>query len=72
MTAPVIGKYCGRKIPPTIYSSSGALFVRFVTDDWKEEAGWSAVYSDTLSGKILVHLNIAFVYKKLLFLNECT
>ncbi|OQV20099.1 Cubilin [Hypsibius exemplaris] len=47
--APLIGNYCGRKIPPAIISSGNALYIRFTSNDWKEEAGWSATYSNTLS-----------------------
>ncbi|XP_055335662.1 cubilin-like [Paramacrobiotus metropolitanus] len=47
ISAPLIGKYCGRKIPPPIMSTGNALHFRFVTDDWKEEAGWRALYSNS-------------------------
>ena len=45
--APLLGTYSGTNIPPTINSSSGALFITFESDNMVEADGWSATYYTT-------------------------
>ncbi|XP_064190205.1 cubilin [Anguilla rostrata] len=46
--APLLGKFCGRVIPPTLKSSSNHLFLVFKTDSSVAAVGWRATYSETL------------------------
>lgn len=45
--APLIGRYCGTKIPPEIQSSSGLLSLSFHTDMAVAKDGFSARYNLT-------------------------
>lgn len=45
--APLIGRYCGTKIPPEIQSSSGLLSLSFHTDMAVAKDGFSARYNMT-------------------------
>lgn len=42
--SPLIGKYCGHKIPEDIRSNSNFLFVKFVSDSSVNKAGFSASF----------------------------
>ena len=44
---PLIGRYCGTKIPPEIKSSSGLLSLSFHTDMAVAKDGFSARYNMT-------------------------
>ncbi|KAI1888819.1 hypothetical protein AGOR_G00172680 [Albula goreensis] len=46
--APLMGKFCGREIPPTLKSSSNQLFIVFRTDSSVAAVGWRATYRETL------------------------
>ncbi|KAF4095682.1 cubilin isoform X1 [Onychostoma macrolepis] len=46
--APLIGRFCGRELPPNLRSSSRHLFLQFVTDASVGAEGWRATYSETL------------------------
>ncbi|XP_061094184.1 cubilin [Conger conger] len=46
--APLLGKFCGREIPPTLRSSSNQLFIVFKTDSAVAALGWRATYMETL------------------------
>ncbi|KAJ8376962.1 hypothetical protein SKAU_G00075420 [Synaphobranchus kaupii] len=46
--APLLGKFCGRAIPPSLKSSSNQLFIVFKTDSSVAALGWRATYSETL------------------------
>ncbi|KAJ8276925.1 hypothetical protein GJAV_G00069430 [Gymnothorax javanicus] len=46
--APMLGKFCGRVIPPILESSSNQLFLVFRTDSSVAALGWRATYSETL------------------------
>lgn len=43
-TFPVIGKYCGYKIPEDIKSKSNKLYVKFVSDGSVQKAGFAASF----------------------------
>lgn len=42
--SPLIGIYCGYKLPPDIRSSSNKLYVKFVSDSTVQKLGFSALY----------------------------
>ena len=42
--APLIGVFCGYKVPPDMRSSSNKLFVKFVSDGSVQKAGFSATF----------------------------
>lgn len=42
--SPLIGKYCGYRIPPDFRSSSNKLMVKFVSDSSVQKAGFSATF----------------------------
>lgn len=52
--SPLIGVYCGYKIPPDIRSTGNKLLVKFVSDGSVQKAGFSATF---MKG-ILFHYNI--------------
>ena len=47
--SPLIGLYCGYKLPPDIQSTSNKLYVRFASDSTVQKGGFSATY---MKGKI--------------------
>lgn len=57
-TASVIGSYSGSTLPPSIASSGGALLIRFTSDSYVEDDGWSAVYYSSTS-RVLINLSAA-------------
>ena len=42
--SPLIGIYCGYKLPPDIHSTSNKLSVKFVSDGTVQKGGFSAVF----------------------------
>lgn len=48
VVGPLIGRYCGTKIPPEIQSSTGILSLTFHTDMAVAKDGFSASYNMTL------------------------
>lgn len=46
--APLLGKFCGRVLPPNLLSSSNQLFLVFKTDYSVSGVGWRATYEETL------------------------
>lgn len=46
--APLLGKFCGRTLPPKLRSSSNQMFIVFRTDASVSGLGWRATYSETL------------------------
>ena len=45
--APLIGRFTGNNLPPTITSSSGSIFVKFYSDLEVNAQGWEATYTST-------------------------
>lgn len=43
-TAPLLGKFCGSKLPTELHSSGNELWLRFVSDGSVEKGGFSASY----------------------------
>ena len=56
--SPLIGKYCGYKIPDNIKSTYNKLYVKFVSDGSVQKAGFAATF---MKGELLVIL-IAYAY----------
>ena len=52
-TSPLIGKFCGYKLPDDIKSTSNKLYVKFVSDGSVQKAGFAASF---VKGKYLVDL----------------
>ncbi|MEM7373980.1 MAG: PKD domain-containing protein [Bacteroidota bacterium] len=48
-TAPIIGKFTGFGPPPVIQATSGAMFLRFISNGSIQEGGWQANYSSRLA-----------------------
>ncbi|MCJ8728547.1 hypothetical protein PDJAM_G00005700 [Pangasius djambal] len=46
--APLLGRFCGSVLPPTIRSSTNQMFVVFKTDASVAAEGWRATYRETL------------------------
>ena len=46
-SSPVLGSYSGTTIPPTINSTGGQMYVRFISDGSGSSKGWSATYTST-------------------------
>ncbi|XP_054258423.1 tolloid-like protein 2 [Macrosteles quadrilineatus] len=42
--SPLLGKFCGYKLPPDLHSSGNKLFIKFVSDSSVQKAGFSAVF----------------------------
>lgn len=47
--SPLVGRYCGDKIPPPIRSSGDSLHIHFVSDGYNNYDGFSATFQE-LSG----------------------
>lgn len=52
--SPLIGRYCGDKIPPPIRSSGNSLHIHFVSDGYNNYDGFSATFQE-LSGAVYKH-----------------
>uniref|UniRef100_A0A8D0GFF0 Cubilin n=1 Tax=Sphenodon punctatus TaxID=8508 RepID=A0A8D0GFF0_SPHPU len=46
--APLLGKFCGSELPPTIKSSSNNLLLVFMTDFFEAARGWKASFRETI------------------------
>lgn len=46
-SAPLIGRFSGSNIPPSVSSTSGSMLVRFYSDLEENKSGWSATYTST-------------------------
>uniref|UniRef100_A0A6A7FUH2 Cubilin n=1 Tax=Hirondellea gigas TaxID=1518452 RepID=A0A6A7FUH2_9CRUS len=51
--SPLIGKYCGRRMPPSIQSSGNQLFVTFKTDSSVSYSGFEARYQVACGGEFI-------------------
>uniref|UniRef100_A0A672HTS6 Cubilin (intrinsic factor-cobalamin receptor) n=1 Tax=Salarias fasciatus TaxID=181472 RepID=A0A672HTS6_SALFA len=47
-SAPLLGRFCGKVLPPNLRSSTNQLFIVFRTDASTSGLGWRATYSQTL------------------------
>ncbi|XP_005387022.1 PREDICTED: cubilin [Chinchilla lanigera] len=48
--SPLVGKYCGSILPPVIISHSNMLWLKFKSDFWFSESGFSAYWDGSLTG----------------------
>lgn len=46
-SAPLLGKFTGNNLPPSVTSSGGSIYVKFYSDISVNHQGWSADYSST-------------------------
>lgn len=46
--SPLLGKFCGRELPPTMRSTLNQMFIVFKTDSSVSGLGWRATYKETL------------------------
>lgn len=46
-TAPVLGKFTGNTLPPAITSTTGSLYIEFLSDEALRSNGWTANYTST-------------------------
>lgn len=46
-SAPLLGRFSGNNIPPSLTASSGSMLVRFFSDVSVTKTGWSAYYTST-------------------------
>ncbi|MBZ3891922.1 Cubilin [Sciurus carolinensis] len=45
---PLLGKFCGSKLPPTIKSSNNSMVLVFKTDSFQTARGWRVIFRQTL------------------------
>uniref|UniRef100_A0ACB8FV66 Uncharacterized protein n=1 Tax=Sphaerodactylus townsendi TaxID=933632 RepID=A0ACB8FV66_9SAUR len=50
--APLLGKFCGTALPPTIRTSTNNLFLVFTTDFLEAAGGWKASYTETIDSNM--------------------
>ncbi|KAF7484895.1 Hypothetical predicted protein [Marmota monax] len=48
MSDPLLGKFCGSKLPPTVKSSNNSMVLVFKTDSVQTARGWNAIFRETL------------------------
>ena len=46
-TAPVLGKFTGTTLPPSVTSTTGNMYVEFLSDEALRSNGWTANYTST-------------------------
>ncbi len=46
-TAPVLGKFTGTTLPPSVTSTTGNMYVEFLSDEALRSNGWNANYTST-------------------------
>lgn len=51
-SAPLIGKYCGKNLPPVLRSTKNAMFVTFVSDNSVHRQGFEVKYSAVMPTSI--------------------
>lgn len=66
-TAPVLGRFSGQTIPPTIVSASGAVLVRFTTTAQTGDAGWTLEYTSSATPVVLQSTPPNVTFPSLLF-----
>lgn len=66
--SPLIGKYCGYKIPQGVKSSSNKLWIRFKSDGSVQKAGFAARF---LKGKYYSSSILIFLLTRHLLILKC-
>jgi len=51
-TAPLIGRYCGRKTPPAIWSTGSRLWIKYSSGEAATRQGFKAIYKAVCGGRI--------------------
>jgi Zn-dependent metalloprotease len=46
-TAPLLGRFSGSNLPPSVTSTSGSMYIRFFSDVSVNDSGWSAYFTST-------------------------
>ncbi|WP_296685827.1 CUB domain-containing protein [Flavobacterium sp.] len=46
-TAPILGKFTGTTLPPAVTSTTGSMYIEFLSDEALRSNGWSANYTST-------------------------
>lgn len=46
-SAPLLGRFSGNSLPPSVTSSGGSLYIRFFSDISVTKAGWAGYYTST-------------------------
>lgn len=69
--SPLIGRYCGDKIPPPIRSSGNSLHIHFVSDGYNNYDGFSATFQE-LSGAVYKHRYLCVKTTECIFITEHT
>ena len=46
-SAPLLGRFTGNTLPPTVTSTGGSMYIKFYSDISVTKAGWSANYTST-------------------------
>lgn len=57
---PLLGKFCGSKLPPNVKSSNNSMLLVFKTDSFQTARGWKISFRQTL-GKNFGHVNLFFM-----------
>lgn len=46
-TAPILGIFSGNTLPPSVTSTTGSMYVEFISNDYLRANGWTANYTST-------------------------
>jgi hypothetical protein len=46
-TAPILGVFSGNTLPPSVTSTTGSMYVEFISNDYLRANGWTANYTST-------------------------
>lgn len=49
-TAPLLGRFAGNALPPSVTSTGGSMYIRFLTDISVVKQGWAGYYTSTQAG----------------------
>lgn len=49
-SAPLLGRFAGNTLPPSVTSTGGSMYIRFLTDISVVKQGWSGYYTSTQAG----------------------
>lgn len=60
--APILGRFSGNQLPPDIVSTSGSVYVTFITNDTIQGQGWEFYYSSNIVNVVENYLNNIAIY----------
>ncbi|VDK77902.1 unnamed protein product [Litomosoides sigmodontis] len=56
--SPLVGRYCGKEPPSTIFSTGSYLSIRYQTDSFAHYSGWNATYEiASCGGSVVIPMN---------------